>query len=182
MKQTREISNVAGDCIAQNLVLLKRERRKIITRLHQTYTRERYISINVSVTTQKEKEDTLILTKEQTIVNGVMKILEYTIKILTNNKDMKSEKAKKLIGNKSNRADEYYGQVKVIRNDYAEKAVEIAEQEIDELVFCLKQLLELHLKAGDDEHGDQHDKSIDEILAILDNCRKLILKYENNKN
>jgi len=64
----------------------------------------------------------------------------------------------------------------------AEYALQLQQEEIDELVFCLKQLLELHLKAGDNEHDDQHNWSVEEILSILDNCRKLILKYENNKN
>jgi len=64
----------------------------------------------------------------------------------------------------------------------AKYALKIRQEEINKLVFCLKQLLELHLKAGDDEHDDQHNKSVEEILAIFDNCRKLTLKYENNQN
>jgi len=64
----------------------------------------------------------------------------------------------------------------------AKYALQLRQEEIDYLVLCLKQLLELNLKSGDDEHDDQHNWSVEEILAILDNCRKLILKYENNKN
>ena len=96
---------------------------------------------------------------------------------------MKSEKAKVLIGNKSNRADEYYGQVKVIRNDYAEKAIEIAEQEVIEMAIELHRSLCCFVIRENLGTDKQSCKSVLWGNVCRDDCMymKIFIEKLNNK-